>query len=193
MAPPRKIALFGGSFDPVHEGHLEIATKAITELALDSLVFLPCRRSPLKEEAPGADDQDRLAMLRLAIADLPRCTLDDFELRKPPPSYTWESVRHFQKRHADASLFLLIGFDQWRQLDRWRQLDFLRDAVTFIVVGRNSQPEPRSGFSAVFIEGHHPASSTQIRRDLREGTTPQWLPPTVESYIREKELYFQTS
>jgi len=184
------IAFFGGTFDPIHEGHLDVARKAVDALKLDHVIFIPCRRSPHKSEAPGASDGDRLQMLKLATAELPWAMVDDYELRKPPPSYTWETVDHFASAFpADSSRFLLIGYDQWASLPRWQNIEKLSMDVEFIVVGRGKQPEPRESYNAHFIEGNHPASASKIRKELVNGQPPKWLPPSVKTYICEKDLY----
>lgn len=191
MPPSRQIALFGGSFDPVHEGHLEIATKAVDQLNLDQLIFLPCRQSPLKDRPPGASDEDRLTMLRLVAPLVPGASVDDFELRRPPPSYSWETVAHFKSRLPEGTrIYLLIGEDQWDRLGEWRKVDFLRRHVIFIVVGREARPKSRPGFEARFLEGDHPASSSEIRDRLRAGRPPRWLPEPVATHIAKKGLYF---
>ena len=193
MPAPRRIALFGGTFDPVHEGHLEVAQKAVTGLSLDCIYFVPCRQSPHKDSRPGANDADRLTLLTLALEPFPWAHLDDLELKKPPPSYTWETVREFRKRFPPPNtLFLLIGQDQWEKLPTWKNHDFLAKNVEFIVVGRQDRPQPRPGYHLHPIEGNHPASSSEIRRQLRNGKSPSWLPAPVSSLIREKGLYSAT-
>lgn len=193
MPAPEKIAIFGGTFDPVHEGHLEIATKAVATLALNQVIFLPCRRSPHKTETPGASDAERLEMLKIATSHLPWAIVEDYELQKPPPSYTWETVRHLkQKLPPQTQLFLLIGLDQWNNLPRWQNTEALAADLEFIVVGRSGHPRPRSGFRAHFIKGNHPASASEIRKILALGGTPDWLPPEVTRFISKKDLYSAT-
>ena len=190
MDVPQKIAFFGGTFDPVHEGHLEVASKAVAELELDQVIFIPCRRSPHKTALPGASDSDRLEMLKLATSALDWAVVDDYELQKPPPSYTWETVKHFKVSFSPKSrLFLLIGFDQWEQLPRWKEVQTLAKDVEFIVVGRSQNPKPRDGYQAHFIAGNHPASASQIREDLTLKKTPKWLPSLVSAFISKKDLY----
>lgn len=189
MAFPR-IGLFGGTFDPIHEGHLEIARKALAELNLDRLILIPCRQSPHKTGKPGASDEDRLEMLRLVTSSDPRLAVDPLELERPPPSYTWSTVRELKKQFPSGSqLFLLIGLDQWESLPRWAHPERLADDVEFIVVGRNGFPAPRPGYNAHFLEGNHPASSTLIRKSLAAGKPPEWIPDSVLAFINEKGLY----
>ena len=188
-----RVAFFGGTFDPIHEGHLEIAEKAIDQLLLDQLIFIPCRRSPHKETSPGAEDELRLEMLEIATKDLSGVCVSDFELKKPPPSFTWETVRHFKEKSPSTTrFFLLIGLDQWESLPRWRNIEILAKDVEFIVVGRSGHPTPRDGYQAHFIKGDHPASASQIRRDLSAGKKPQWLPSAVAEFISKKDLYSPT-
>jgi len=190
MPPLPKIAFFGGTFDPIHEGHLELAQKALKNLKLDQVLFIPCRQSPHKTEEPGASDQERLEMLKLATNSLPWAKVEDYELEKPPPSYTWETIRHFKKQLApNTQLYLLIGFDQWNALPRWSNIETLREEVEFIVGGRSQEPEPRENYKAHFISGNHPASSSQIRSDLKNGKIPLWLPDPVKDYLYKKDLY----
>ena len=190
MADSRHIAFFGGTFDPIHEGHLDVAGKAVEALSLNHVLFIPCRRSPHKTEAPGASDDDRLHMLKLATSDSPWAMVEDYELKKPPPSSTSETVAHFRDKFpANSRRFLLIGYDQWESLPRWKDIEKLAKEVEFIVVGRGKQPESREGYEAHFIEGNHPASASKIREDLAKGHPPNWLPSSVKSYISEKDLY----
>ncbi|MEN8772697.1 MAG: nicotinate (nicotinamide) nucleotide adenylyltransferase [Akkermansiaceae bacterium] len=190
MTERQKIAFFGGTFDPIHEGHLEIAQKAVTQIGLKRVIFIPCRQSPHKTEAPSAADADRLKMLELATADLSWAEVSDFELKKPPPSFTWETVRHFRETLAkSARLFLIIGFDQWKSLPRWKNIETLALDIEFIVVGRTEQPHLQEGYRAHFINGNHPASASEIRKKLSEGREDRWLHHDVAKHILEKDLY----
>lgn len=185
-----RIGFFGGTFDPIHEGHLEAGTKAVKALELDKLIFLPCRRSPHKSESPGASDNERLEMLKLATVGFPSFQVDSFELEKPPPSYTWETVRDLKLRYPEGSRFyLLIGLDQWKALPLWKDPEKLANNVEFIVVGRNGTPTDRDHYRAHFLAGDHPASASEIRNNLASGRPSKWLPNSVLAYIRKKGLY----
>lgn len=189
-----KIAFFGGTFDPIHQGHLEIAQKAVDQLGLERVIFIPCRRSPHKPDAPQAKDIDRFEMLKLAIEKFPWAAVSDYELQRDPPSFTWDTIKYFKRQLGEsAALFLILGFDQWEKLSSWKNIEMLARNLQFIVVGRSQQPRPRSGFEAHFIEGNHPASASEIRKRIREGRTNQWLPDKVATYIGEKDLYSPVS
>ena len=100
MNHPKRIALFGGSFDPVHLGHLEIARSAVDQLRLDEVRFIPCRISPHKTAEPPASSQARLEMLRLALADHSWAKIDDTELEEPPPSYSYKTAARVRSSSA---------------------------------------------------------------------------------------------
>lgn len=190
MFRPPRLALFGGTFDPIHLGHLEIATKAQAALQLDQVIFLPCRQSPHKSSTPGATDEDRAEMIQLATRNLPWARVSDYELSKPPPSYTWKTVRHLKSTFPKGTrLFLIVGLDQWSSLPKWAHPERLAKDVEFIVIGRNGFPEPRPGYRAHFLRGNHPASSSQIRTDLSTGKKPRWLPGKIRTYLAQKGLY----
>ena len=190
MTFPHRVGFFGGTFDPIHQGHLEIAEKAVKALKLDKMVFIPCRRSPHKLENPGATDAERLEMLRRALIPYPDFEVNCIELEKPPPSYTWQTIRDLKPDYPENTrLFLLIGLDQWEALPRWKNPEILAELVEFIVVGRAGHPSARDNYRAHFLTGNHPASSSKIRSDLANGRTPAWLPDSVLEFIREKGLY----
>lgn len=189
MTAPSRIALFGGSFDPVHEGHLEIARRAVEALALDQVRFLPARRSPHKEQGPQASDDERLAMLKLALRGQDWAVVDDFDLRCPPPSYSVRTARHMRSAFPAARLFWIVGLDQWEALPRWRDPDALAELLEFIVFSRDGDPRPRDGWRMHLVRGTHPASATAIREALQRGEAPSWLPDDVLDYIHRRRLY----
>ncbi len=189
MKPPR-IALFGGTFDPIHQGHLEIARRAVDALALDRVIFLPCRTSPHKIGVESAPAADRLEMVRLATEDLPWAVVDDFDLVSPPPSYSYRTAEEMARRFPGARLFWLMGADQWRALPRWKEPDRLAAAVGFIVFARDGEPEPHPPWRLHFLAGGHPASATRIRESVAAGTIPMdWLPEKVAAHIARRGLY----
>lgn len=191
---PQRIALFGGTFDPVHNGHLDLVALAKTTCQLDKVVFIPCARSPFKDNATAAEPEDRFAMLELAIAEKgwdDWASVSRFEIDREPPSYSWRTAEHFRETYPGAKLHWIVGGDQWEQIDRWAESEKLRDWLDFIVVTRSgSDTHPRPGWRATFLEFEHPSSATAIR----EGhAAPGWLPASVTDFIRKHGLYSHES
>jgi nicotinate-nucleotide adenylyltransferase len=191
MAEPRKIALFGGTFDPVHLGHLHLAKLAHAALALDEVRFLPCRLSPHKVGTQPTSAADRLAMLRLATADLPWAVVDDSEVRREGVSFSYETAAAMQAAWPEARLFWIMGADQWRALPWWRHPERLAACVEFIVLARDGeQPQPREGQVLHVVTGGHPASATTIREAFHQGQTRHpWLAEAVAEWIVTHGLY----
>lgn len=183
-----KLGLFGGSFDPVHCGHLQIAERSREVCGLDKVLFLPCSRSPLKQDLPRATDGQRLDMLRLATAGMSWAGVDGKDLEWAPPSWSWRLAEWFHRLYSGDELFWIMGADQWRDLERWGRWEYLASLVTFVVHHRGGENlEERQGVRAVFVPGDHPASATVIREG---GDFPEdWLPEGVREYIRRNALY----
>lgn len=190
MALKSRIGLFGGSFDPIHMGHLLIAREAAAQLKLDEVRFIPCRVSPHKLDHPPASAEARLEMLKLATSRLPWARIDESELRQKTPSYSYMTVERARAEHPEAKLFWLLGTDQWKALPTWKEATQLSDQLEFIVFRRGDPPSPRDGWKMTPIKGDHPASSSAIREAIRNRRpTQDWLPAAVESYIKEHGLY----
>src|SRR5258706_4641067 len=131
-----KLGIYGGSFDPVHVGHLLVAQAAIEELGLDRLFFIPVAQSPFKPENKPAPDAVRLQLLRLALAGKTNCEVDDQEIRRGGTSYTIDTLRDYAKRFPGAELFYLIGADNAAQLSQWREAGELARLAEFVAVPR---------------------------------------------------------
>ena len=191
MSAPRRIALFGGTFDPVHLGHVHLARQAREAAALDEVRFLPCRISPHKTGSRAAPAEDRLEMLRRATASLAWATVDDFELREPGPSYSYLTAEALTASEPAAEWFWVMGNDQWEALPWWRHPERLAARVTFLVLSRGGSPAPREGFRMLPVPtGGHPASSTAIRASVAAGAPRlDWLDPAVADYIARRGLY----
>jgi nicotinate-nucleotide adenylyltransferase len=194
MPAPRKIALFGGTFDPVHLGHIHLATLAREALDLDEIRFLPCRISPHKAGSQPASGEDRCEMLRLATEDLPWAVVDDFELHQPGPSYSYQTAEAMADRFPDARLFWIMGGDQWESLPRWKNPERLAEVVEFIVLARGDVPQFREGYRLHLVpDTGHPASATTIREAVSNGETNHpWLDPKVAEWIAEMKIYQAT-
>jgi nicotinate-nucleotide adenylyltransferase len=189
----QRLGLFGGSFDPVHLGHLLVAQAAREELSLDRLVFIPASQSPFKPEFPLASAADRLRMLRLALAGQTDCEVDDLEIRRGGVSYTIDTVREYDRQFAGATLSYLIGADHVRQLPHWREATELARRVEFVVIPRPGETE--TPLPAPFRGGHlHGVplgvSSSEIRKRVRAGLCIDLLVgPAVAEAIRKNRLY----
>ena len=179
------VGVFGGSFDPVHNGHLAIAMAALESVPLDRVVFVPARRSPLKDEAPTATEDDRLAMLELATRDEPRFAVSRIELDRPPPSYTVDTLEALA---GQGRLFLILGADAAHELHRWRDPERIRRLATIIVARR-----PGADHDPAAIVLDTPLMDINAR-DLRQraarGLSLRYLvPDAVWRYIEERRLY----
>ncbi len=135
-----RIGLYGGSFDPVHRGHLMVAEAALEELALDRLIFIPTLQSPFKPDRRPADGYLRLRWLRLALAGQMRCKVDTIELVRGEVSYTIDTVRSFVRRYPNSELLVLVGSDQVPHLPYWREAESLAGLVQFVVIPRPGSP-----------------------------------------------------
>ena len=188
-----RIGLFGGSFDPVHFGHLLVAQAACEEFNLDRLFFIPAAQSPLKPEQVPAPAELRLRMLRLALAGETKCEVDDQEIRRGGPSYTIDTVGAYRQRYPKAALFYIIGADHVPLLPKWRAADELAGLVEFLVVPRPGDPpvSAKPPFRVQNLIGTPFAvSSSQIRVRVKAGQSIQHLvPPAVAEAIHNSGLY----
>lgn len=190
MSATRKIGLFGGTFDPVHLGHLHLAALARDALGLDEVRFLPCQISPHKPGTAPAGGEDRCGMLRLATAGIPWAVVDDFELVQPGPSYSYQTAAAMAARFPADRLVWIMGGDQWDALPRWKHPARLAAGVEFAVLARGETPLPREGYRLHVIRGDHPASATEIRTACSNGAVRHpWLAPAVADWITERRLY----
>ncbi len=200
----KKIILFGGTFDPVHYGHLEAAEAARRHLNAEQVIFIPARRSPHKSDPPEASEHDRLHMLRLALADWNDFQVSDCEYHRPAPSFTVDTVQEFRNRLPSASLIWLVGADAVKDLPRWHRIDRLMALCTLAVMYRAGYPKPdfspcKPYFTAEQIRRLQDhivpvplinISATEIRRRLAQGQdVSELLPASVLEYIRPRGLY----
>jgi nicotinate-nucleotide adenylyltransferase len=189
----QRLGLFGGTFDPVHCGHLLVAQAAVEELSLDRLFFIPAAQSPFKPERVAAPAPERLRLLRLALTGQTRCTIDPQEIDRGGVSFSIETLRDYRQRFPQAQLFYLIGADHVGTLPLWREADALADLAEFVVIPRPGQtpaqfPAPFRGRELVgFPLG---VSSSQIRARVQAGLSLQGLvPDAVAEAIRNSGLY----
>ncbi|MDH3498146.1 MAG: nicotinate-nucleotide adenylyltransferase [Gemmatimonadota bacterium] len=186
-----RLGVFGGSFDPVHHGHLIVAAEAWRRLDLTQVRLIPARQQPLKAGGHRASAADRLAMLRLAVADDERFVVDDREVNRPGPSYTVDTLRELHTEFPQAALCLLLGSDTARDLPRWHEAAALRSLATIVMLTRPGTPVPSHPLVARTLEV--PAvdiSATGIRERCRRRESVRYLVPApVAEYIAERRLY----
>ncbi|MBM3832551.1 MAG: nicotinate (nicotinamide) nucleotide adenylyltransferase [Verrucomicrobia bacterium] len=188
-----QLGLFGGSFNPVHLGHLLVAQAAREECQLDRLFFIPVAQSPFKPDLPLAPALERLRLLRLALAGQSRCELDDQEIVRGGISYSIDTVRDYVRRFPGDEIFYLIGADHVRQLPKWREADELAGLVQFLIIPRPGEvhsPLPKP-FRGRPLEGFPLAvSASEIRERVRSGLPIELLvPAAVAEAIRNNRLY----
>jgi nicotinate-nucleotide adenylyltransferase len=188
-----RIGLFGGSFDPVHLGHLLVAQAAREELGLARLFFIPAAQSPFKPESQPTPAKERLRLLRLALAGKTWCELDEQETQRGGVSFTIDTVRDYARRFPGVLLFYLIGGDHLKQLPQWRAAEELARLVEFVVIPRPGQPEAafpapfRGRWLAGFPLG---VSSSQIRARVKAGLPIEHLVPhAVAEAVHNNRLY----
>lgn len=201
----RKITLFGGTFDPVHIGHTRVASSACEFIGAEKVIFIPAKRSALKESPPIADDRDRLAMISLAIADNQKFELSNYETQKPAPSYTLQTVRRFRNQYdRDVEIHWLIGADSIKDLPYWYKIEELIDECCLSIMRRPGYDIPdlsefekpwgkdrveklrRNMVETPLVD----ISSTKIRDRLAKGLDVEdMLAPAVAEYIRQHNLY----
>jgi len=189
----QNIGLYGGSFDPIHTGHVLVSQAAIEELQLNRLFFIPAARSPFKPDQQPAPSEQRLALIRLALAGRPDCEVDDFEIQRGGTSFTIDTVRYFTQRFPGAKLFYLIGADNVPGLAKWREAGALAELVEFVVIPRPGQeqiPLP-APFRGQYLTGFpFGVSASQIRERVKAGKTITHLVPSpVAEAIRNNRLY----
>lgn len=202
MTPTPQIGLFGGSFDPIHKGHLYLAEMARKTLSLDRVLLIPAFIPPHKTSVTLLDSEHRIRMIRLAIADTPWLGMDESEIRRKGVSYTIDTVIQVKNRFPDANLYFLIGSDSLLELWTWRRIGDLARLVTFVVLKRedralpDSMPELEEKLKGQPLKTVHlnapplPISSTQIRERIIQGADIKpYLPAKVWDYIRQKALY----
>ncbi len=201
----RRIALFGGTFDPIHLGHTTVADAAAREIRAETVIFVPAKISPLKGFFPFARDNDRLQMIELALAGHQRFAVSDCELKRPAPSYTLDTVRQFQRDCGPGTqIHWLIGADGVGDLVHWHKIQELIDECHLTTMRRPGYPvpdfdrfEPLWGPQRVAKLKHNvietplvDISSTEVRRRLAAGEdVAGMLHPEVIRYIRVHKLY----
>lgn len=208
----KRIGIFGGTFDPIHIGHLRMALEIKQQLQLDEMRLLPCYLPPHRP-TPGASAIQRVEMLEIALQGCTELQMDKRELQRNKPSYTYDTLCELRAEVGDqVSLCLCMGMDSFAMLDSWHNWDQLLQLAHIVVVTRPDWFLPESGAVADLLNLHcHdidavaqqaagaivlleqrliPISATDIRAQIHAGKSPQFLVPNaVWNYIRVNELY----
>jgi nicotinate-nucleotide adenylyltransferase len=181
-----RVGVFGGTFDPVHVGHLAIANAALDDLQLDSVFFVPARRSPLKEDGAIASAEDRLAMLTGAIANEPRFRVSRLELDREGPSFTVDTLEALR---GEGELYLILGADAYADFARWREPERIRSLATIVLAARPGVPNAPAGVR-MLDSPLMDISSRELRARAARGRSLRYLvvEPTLR-YIEEHRLY----
>ncbi len=201
-APSRTIAIYGGSFDPVHNGHTMIASQVAALPEIDEVWLMVSPENPFKQGRRMAPGPDRLEMARHSVEGLHGVEVTDFEFSLPRPSYTYTTLRALADKYSGCRFMIIIGSDNWRDFAAWREARRIAEEFGVIVYPRpdtllpedfNPFPEPLPQGSVLVMGSHAPqsrASSTAVRAALATGVVPDdMLAPEVADYIRRHGLY----
>ena len=193
---PSRIGFFGGSFDPIHNGHLFIIEKFIQNFELDLLLLCPAYQAPLREQKAIFNPIQRLEMARLVAQSNQKLEVLDFEINQPKTSFTYETIQEVKKVYPNSKIFLAIGLDQFEKISTWRWIKELSKEVHFIVFARGQITSPAPSISDIqYTFMQNPLidiSSTQIRKCLQKGeSVAQWIPDVILSYLEKNNLLRQ--
>lgn len=188
------IGLFGGSFNPIHNGHVRLAKSLLQEAALDEVWFLVSPQNPFKQDQQLLDDDKRLQLVRLALKEEPQLIASDFEFHLPKPSYTWNTLQALEQEYPERKFTLLIGGDNWEAFDKWYRYEDILKRYPIIVYPREGSKVSGVKFQVSDIQIVETPliniSSTQIRKRLQEGKSVRGLVNTeVAMVIEQEHLY----
>lgn len=202
------VAIFGGTFDPVHNGHLQTIWQLKNDLAIDQVRWVPSAQPPHREQ-PGASAMQRLAMLELALVPYAGMQSDDIEIRRQGPSYTVLTLQDLRQQNPDASLVLIVGADVMKSFHTWHQHERIMQLANLIVMHRAGYPNEvspvllphvtdqaadlqtqRNGKVLVYPAPAVPISATLVRQNLQNRLpVTEWIPAPVADYILQHDLY----
>ena len=195
-----RIGVYGGTFDPIHRGHVGVCRQAVSQLRLDRLHLIPTFIPPHKESSGLVSGEHRLAMCRLAVQDQPKVFVDDYELARGGVSYSVETLRHMRELYPTDDLYLIMGTDNYLTFTAWREWRTLAKMCTLAVASREPDDKEslyrqarllaREGVLTIFLDNRvGVVSSTEIREKLRCGLPCHDLPDGVGEYIAAHGLY----
>ncbi|OGS44475.1 MAG: nicotinate (nicotinamide) nucleotide adenylyltransferase [Elusimicrobia bacterium RIFOXYD2_FULL_34_15] len=185
----KRIGLFGGSFDPIHNGHIKLAEKALKQLKLDVVYFVPAYLPPHKSRKL-TDILYRKKMLKIALAEFKNAVISDFEIKRETKTYTYQLVEYFHKKYTDAELYLIIGSDSAIDFNNWKNSKKIT-MLSKVVFGEREKYNFNANKSFTELTGKIPnISSTDIRNRVKQGNSIESLvPPEIECYIIKHGLY----
>jgi nicotinate-nucleotide adenylyltransferase len=211
FAAQRRIGIFGGAFDPPHLAHQALAQAALAQFELDTLLLIPTGQAWHKSRALTSAEH-RLAMVRLAFADLPKVHIDAREIHRAGPTYTYDTLLELRTEHPQAHFFLFIGGDQAQAFSSWYQWQGILQLATLVIAQRGapthaqwhnkdlhdgpaSEAALRTHLSSATLHmPEMPCNATDIRASVRQGQPlSQWLSPSVWHYIQQQGLYLTNS
>ena len=177
---PSQIGLFGGTFNPMHQGHWQVAQDVLQQFQLDCIHFIPCAVPPHKTAEPITHPSHRLEMVRLAVDDRQGFVVSDVEIQRDGPSYTWDTLQHYQNKFAEsAQLFFMVGLDAFLEIHTWKMYQQLFDAVGFIVMSRPGIETPTTSMAETVLD----YTQTHISSDYYLGDEKNKLHHATQSTI----------
>ena len=187
----RCVAIFGGSFDPIHNGHLALAGEVLGRGLATEVWFMVTPQNPHKQGSALSDEQLRLRMVQLAVEGMDGARACDFEFALPRPSYTLNTFTALDEAYPDCCFSLLIGADNWEKFDRWYKGDEILSRYGIIVYPRGSESEPPLPQGVQWLPAKlHNVSSTMVRVAVAAGDDISSLvPPAVAAFIKENKMY----
>lgn len=186
-----KIGILGGTFNPIHNGHLILAGECLKKLGLEKVIFIPTSLAPHKDNSDVIPATDRLTMIKIALAANFNFTVSDIEITRGGNSYTIDTIRELKTRYPEDELYFIAGSDLLKYLDDWKDLEEIIKMVKFIVATRPDYPlESIPAYIQTLAIDAADISGYRIRQLIKEGKAFQdLLPPAVFEYISKKGLY----
>ncbi len=199
----RKVGIMGGTFDPIHNGHLLLGEEAYRQFALDEVVFMPTGIPPHKAGKKIADAADRKRMVELAVANTAYFSCSDMELMRHRTTYTAETLTLLKEKNPDTEYYYIVGADSLDQMDGWYHPEIIFQKAVILAAMRQTQTAEEFENAKKMLETKYhasiqllrcplmPMSSSQIRAHIQRGiSVEKYLPQFVWEYIKEKKLYY---
>lgn len=188
-----KTVIFGGSFDPVHNGHLALAAEVLERRLADEVWFMVTPQNPHKQDCGLSDERDRLAMVQLAIEGIEGMKASDFEFQLQRPSYTLNTLRALEEAYPDRDFSLLIGADNWEKFDRWYKGDEILAHYGVVIYPRGGEGALQLPSGAMWLPAAlYDVSSTMVRAAVASGNSIEdYVPQAVANYIYNRKMYLK--